>query len=204
MFDVIAIGASAGGIQTCRILLAQLPEQFSWPILLVQHIGASQDAFSISRILARETNIPVVAAKEGDNISPHRIYIAPSGYHMLVTKKKTLHLSNAEKVMFSRPSIDVLFKSIAEVFQNRAIGIILTGASPDGAEGLATIKSHGGFTIVQNPATAVMRCMPDSALAQVDSDTILPPIEIGQFLKEMWLLAHPLDGRKREKNIVTE
>ncbi len=203
MFDVITIGASAGGIKACRQLFSMLPTQFSWPILLVQHIMPSQGASGISSTLEYVTEIPAIVAKEGEIIRPRHIYIAPSDRHMMVTKKRTLQLSKGKKVMYSRPSIDVLFKSAAEVFHNRVIGIILTGANKDGAEGLAAIKDHGGFTIVQDPGTAFMRCMPDSAIAQTDSDTVLSPVEIGGFLKAMWLIAHPPYSVERKKHDVT-
>ena len=140
MFDIVTIGASAGGIQTCCEIFNRLPMQFSWPILLVQHLMPSQDSSLIANIIGSKTGIPVTMAKEGEFIQPGRIYIAPSGTHMLVTRKKTLHLSKSKKIMHSRPSIDVLFKSVAHVFCERTIGIILTGANKDGAEGLAAIK----------------------------------------------------------------
>ncbi len=190
MFEIIAIGASSGGIHTCCEILGLLPMQFSWPILLVQHILPSQDAAVIAQILNSKSNINVIKAQEGQIIKPKHVYISPANTHMVVTSKKTIHLLQSEKVMYSRPSIDVLFESVANVFRKKAIGIILTGANTDGSEGLATIKKCGGYTIVQNPDTAIMSSMPNSAIEKSKVDTVLSPTEIGNFLKEMWFLTN--------------
>lgn len=112
------------------------------------------------------------------------IYLAPSDYHTIV-EGKSLALSTEELVQFARPSIDVLFESAANSYGSALIAVILTGANEDGAEGLARVKELGGYTIVQDPATAVRREMPDAALAKVRPNRVLPIDEIGPALIEL-------------------
>ena len=186
MFDAVVIGSSAGGIEACIRLLSMLPAGFSWPILLVQHLSPTQKASEVAKIIGAKTKLRMKEAKHGERILAGHIYIAPSDCHMVVTKKGILQLTKDQKVNYSRPSIDVLFKSVVPVFHDRVVGIILTGANEDGAQGLAAIRENGGYAIVQDPKTAVVDCMPRSALAKTYVDTVLSPEEIGIFLGEMW------------------
>lgn len=197
MFDIVTIGASSGGIKTCCKILSLLPQQFSWPIVLVQHLQPSQDAKAVAKILDLKSKIKVVVAEDGLPIQAKHVYISPANTHMLINLKKKIDLMQSEKIMYCRPSIDVLFNSVAHVFRHRAIGIILTGANEDGTAGLAAIKKNGGYTIVQNPDTAVMKWMPRSVLDRFEVDTVLSPIEIGNFLKDMWFLTN--QGRNYDK-----
>jgi two-component system chemotaxis response regulator CheB len=109
------------------------------------------------------------------------VYVAPPDYHLLVDEGR-FALSVDARVQFSRPSIDVLFESVAETYRDRAIGIVLTGANDDGAAGLAAIKRNGGVALVQDPLTAARRAMPEAALAAAQADAVLPLEEIGPFL----------------------
>jgi two-component system chemotaxis response regulator CheB len=107
--------------------------------------------------------------------------VAPADYHLLVEDDR-FALSVDARVQFARPSIDVLFESVAEGYRDRAIGIVLTGANADGAEGLAAIKRNGGVVIVQDPETATRKAMPEAALAAAVADAVLPLEAIGPFL----------------------
>lgn len=199
MFDVVVIGASAGGINACSHVLKMLPKGFAWPILIVQHIHQTQKASVIADILKTKTKLPVKEATQKEIVQDGYVYIAPADYHMTVTKRKTLLLTQGEKVKSCRPAIDVLFKSAASLCQERVIGIVLTGANDDGSEGLAAIKNNGGYTIVQDPKTAMVDCMPKSAIARTYIDTILSPEEIGIFLGDMWqvFISSPITKKRR-------
>ena len=114
-------------------------------------------------------------------LEPGKAYLAPPGYHLLV-ERGSLSLSTDEEVRYSRPSIDVLFESVADAYREDAVGVILTGASDDGAAGLARIRRRGGVTVVQEPATAERRTMPDAALARGRAHRVLALDEIAAFL----------------------
>ena len=119
--------------------------------------------------------------EDKEPLLPGRAYLAARDYHLLIANRH-FALSTDHPIGFARPSIDVLFESAADEFQERAIGVILTGANRDGAHGLATLKSRGGLAIVEDPATAISREMPQAAIAQVKADWILPLDEIAPRL----------------------
>ena len=116
-----------------------------------------------------------------ETIEPQRVYVAPADYHLLVEQGR-FALSTDARVQFARPSIDVLFQSVADAYRECAIGVVLTGANEDGAAGLAAVKDAGGVAIVQEPGTAERRAMPDAAIAATSADAILPLEEIPPFL----------------------
>lgn len=174
--DIIVIGASAGGLESLSILLSHLPPDLPAYIFVVQHISPSRKS-EIPSILARHCQLPVRAARGG--IKPQRavVYVAPSNQHLLV-KKSIISLGNGPKENRVRPSVDVLFRSAAHSFGERVIGIILSGNLNDGTAGLHSIKTHGGVALVQDPAEASFRGMPESAINFVPVDNVLPLAEI--------------------------
>ncbi|HIJ77904.1 MAG: chemotaxis protein CheB [Desulfobulbaceae bacterium] len=180
-YQAIAIGASAGGLAALAEIFAALPENFPLPILVAQHLHFNQDDGYL-KYFANRTLLPVKDADDKERIKRGHIYFAPPNYHLLVEKDQTLSLSVDPRVKYSRPSIDVLFESAADIFSSLLIGIVLTGANDDGAMGLKAIKERGGLAIVQAPATAEVDCMPRSAIATGAVDHILPLTEIGPFL----------------------
>lgn len=180
-FGMVAIGASWGGMHAIGVVLEALPETFAPPVVVVQHRGASQDDELLERVLARHSKLEVAPVTDKEPIRPGCVYVAPPGYHMLV-EPGYLALDSEDVVQFARPSIDVLFESVAEVYGDRALGIILTGRNEDGAEGLARIAAAGGFTVVQDPETAEQGEMPAAAIARGGAHRILPLEEIGPFL----------------------
>lgn len=180
MSSIIAIGASWGGVHAVGVLLRGLPAELSAPIVIAQH-RRDDGPSRLADTLGRRSAIQVVEAADKDPLKPGRAYLAPPGYHLLV-ERGSLSLSTDDYVRFSRPSIDVLFESVAGAYGEDAAGVILTGASDDGAEGLARIHQAGGVTIVQEPTTAERRTMPDAALATGKAHRVLQLDEIAPFL----------------------
>lgn len=180
-FEIVAIGASWGGMRAIGTVLQALPESFEPPVVVVQHRGASHDDDLLEQVLGRNSKVDVVPVTDKEPLLPGRVYVAPADYHLIV-EHDHLALSTEEFVQFARPSIDVLFESVAQVYGDRAIGVVLTGRNEDGAEGLAQIAAAGGFTVVQDPDTAEQAEMPAAAIARGAARRILPLDEIGPFL----------------------
>jgi two-component system, chemotaxis family, protein-glutamate methylesterase/glutaminase len=177
---IIAIGASWGGVRAIGVVLRGLPPELPVPIVIAQHRGEESTA-GLAEALSRDSAIGVVEATDKDLPQPGHAYLAPPGYHLLV-ERGSLALSTDDHVRFSRPSIDVLFESVADAYGEDAVGVILTGASDDGAAGLSRIRRRGGVTVVQEPATAARRTMPDAALALGQPHRVLALEEIAPFL----------------------
>jgi two-component system chemotaxis response regulator CheB len=134
--------------------------------------------------LARQSKLPVVDVDDKLRIRPGQVYLAPADYHLLVEKGE-FSLSVDAAVSYSRPSIDVLFESAAEAYEDRLVGIVLTGNNNDGARGARRIKQQGGFVIVQDPKSAEAPAMPQATIDAVRVDRILPVDRIGPFLIEL-------------------
>ena len=183
-FEIVAIGASWGGMRAIGIVLEALPERFEPAVVVVQHRGASHDDELLERVLARHSKLEVIPVTDKEPIRPGCAYVAPPGYHMIV-EPGYLALDSEDVVQFARPSIDVLFESVAEVYGDRAIGVVLTGRNEDGAEGLERIMAAGGFTVVQDPDTAEQAEMPAAAIARGAAQRVLPLEEIGPFLASL-------------------
>ena len=177
---IVAIGASWGGVHAVSAVLGGLPGHLPVPIVIAQHRG-EEGPTGLAATLGRRTAIPVVEAIDKDVLEPARAYLAPPGYHLLV-ERGGVSLSTDEPERYSRPSIDVLFDSVADAYGDEAVGVILTGASDDGAAGLERIRRYGGITVVQEPATAERRTMPDAALRLSGAHRILTLDEIAPFL----------------------
>ncbi len=180
-FSAVVIGASAGGINALSRILSVLDADFPAPVIVAQHMGPRSGDY-IALHLDNLCRVKVKEADEKEPLVPGTVYIAPADYHLLVEADETLALTVDRRVNFSRPSIDVLFETAAEVFFERLIGVILTGASCDGAAGLCRVKELGGRAVVQSPGTAKVDIMPKSAIAAARVDHILPLDGIGEFL----------------------
>jgi two-component system chemotaxis response regulator CheB len=177
---IVAIGASWGGVRAVGAVLRGLPADVPVPIVIAQHRGG-EGSVGLAETLGRKASIVVSEATDKAVLQPGHAYVAPAGYHLLV-ERGSLSLSTDGEVRFSRPSIDVLFESVADAYADEAVGVILTGASDDGAAGLARIRARGGLTIVQEPATAERRTMPEAALAAAEPSRVLALDEIVPFL----------------------
>lgn len=180
-YQAVVIGASTGGMNALCVIFSSIETPFPIPIIIAQHLHPNQgeDTFSY---LNNRCSLIVKSADDKEVIKPGYVYFAPPNYHLLIEKDQSLSLSIDRKVRYSRPSIDVLFESAADVFSSHLIGIILSGANDDGTNGLQAIRKNHGLTIIQDPSTAEADYMPRSALAAVNDSNILPLDEIGPFL----------------------
>lgn len=185
-FEIVVIGASYGGLAALQMLLPELSPEFPLPVVVVQHRKKDGDD-GLCEYLKKRSRLPLIEPDDKERVEPGQVYLAPRDYHLLV-EKSIFALSTESPVAFARPSIDVLFESAADVYRDRCIGVILTGANRDGASGLAKIKSFGGLTVVQDPRSAESRVMPEAAIAAAPVDRILPLAEIAHFLNK---LCHP-------------
>jgi two-component system chemotaxis response regulator CheB len=178
--SVVAIGASTGGPGALVEVLREIPPAFEVPILLVQHIG---EAFAqgMADWLDGQTSHRVAWARDGQplaSIRPGEVVIAPAGKHLLL-QAGTLRLSSAAERNYCRPSVDVLFESLARELGSASAGCVLTGMGRDGAAGLLEIRRAGGFTLAQDEATSVVFGMPREAVALGAPERVLPLNEIG-------------------------
>src|SRR5262249_44730561 len=148
-FHVVAIAASAGGLNALTHVLAPLPAAFPAAVVIVQHLDPNHRSL-MSAILGRRSSILVSEAKQGEKLRPGEALVAPPNKHLLVEPAGTVTLSNAALVHFVRPSADLLFESVAASFREKAIAVVLTGTGSDGANGLAAIKEMGGTVIAQD------------------------------------------------------
>jgi two-component system chemotaxis response regulator CheB len=181
VYELIVIGTSWGGIAAVGRLLDGLHDDVHQPIVIAQHRSADFSDGGLAELLSHRTRRIVSDPDDKTPLEPDHVYLAPADYHALVDHGR-LTLSTEGPVQYARPSIDVLFESVADAYAERAVGIVLTGANADGARGLALIKSRGGVAVVQDPATSEKRAMPDAALAATDADAVLPLDEIPAFL----------------------
>ncbi|MFT0869711.1 chemotaxis protein CheB [Pseudomonas sp. CAM1A] len=177
----IVIGASAGGVSALFSVLGALPSDFAIPVLCVLHLPDDRHS-QLAEVLQRRLRRPVREALDKARIEPGLIYVAGPGYHLSVEGDFTLSLSQEEPVHFSRPAIDFLFESAADAYGPELLGVLLTGANEDGAQGLLRIRQSGGRTVVQDPREAQVALMPEAALALHDPDHILSLSGIGQLL----------------------
>jgi len=181
VYELIAIGTSWGGLDALSRLLDGLHEAVHQPIVVAQHRSPESEDAMLQNLLQHHTRRLVSDPDDKTPVEPDHVYLGPPGYHLLV-EDGHLALSTEAPVQFARPSIDVLFESVAEEYGRSAVGIVLTGANADGAAGLAAIKRHGGVAVVQDPTTAERRAMPDAAIAATQADAVLSLDDIPAFL----------------------
>jgi two-component system chemotaxis response regulator CheB len=185
-YELVVIGASWGGLHAVGTVLDGLGEASRAAIVVGQHRGVAGGE-RLAPLLQRRTQLPVREAEDKEPLRPGSVYLAPPDYHTLIETDGTIALSTEAAVRHARPSIDVLFQSAAEAYRERCVGVVLTGANEDGAEGLALIKKLGGVAVVQDPRTAERREMPSAALDATGVDVVLPLEEIGLFLRGLLL-----------------
>lgn len=189
-YQLVVVGGSTGSISVTSDILAALSVDFPIPIIVVLHRQPVADTY-LTQLLQRNSNLTVKEADEKEYVGHGIVYIAPANYHLLVERDLTLSLTVGPKVMFSRPSIDLLFETAAWATNGRLIGILLSGANRDGVAGLQRIQQMGGITIVQTPATAKAREMPQAAIDQQCATFILDPHEIVTTLEQQRLIQQP-------------
>jgi len=182
-YDVIAMGSSAGGLNALTQVLRSLPVTFPSSIVVVQHLSPDHKSW-IANLLGHACRIKVKQAEHGEIMLPGLVYTAPPDEHLLVGPGK-IQLAHSQLVHFSRPSIDLLFESVAGTYGSRAIGVVLSGSGRDGATGIRAIKEAGGITMAQTPDSAEFRPMPQAAVETGCIDFILPLEKIGSTLIEL-------------------
>ena len=170
-YSIVAMGTSWGGLSALSKLLGSLPEEFSIPIVVVQHRSRDSDRLLV-QLLQDATGLKVCEIEDKDVLCAGTVHVAPADYHVLV-ESGYLSLTLEEPVRFSRPSIDVMFASAADAYGPATIGVILTGANEDGARGLADIVKRGGCALIQDPKTAEIRIMPEAALEATPTAEVL-------------------------------
>lgn len=182
-YDVVALGASAGGLNALTKVLQSLPRNFPSSIVVVQHISPGHKSW-IASLLARTTPLVVKQAEHGEIMLPGTVYVAPPDEHLLVGPGK-VQLAHSQLVHFSRPSIDLLFESVAGTYGSRSIGVVLSGSGKDGASGIRAIKEAGGITLAQSPDTAEFRHLPEAVIETGCVDFVLPLEKMGATLAEL-------------------
>ena len=180
----VVIGASAGAVQALLTILPVLPASYALPVLVVVHVPADRDN-ALVPLLQSKCQLPVKEAEDKEALTGGVVYFAPSDYHLLVETEGALALSMDEPVNYSRPSIDVLFESAADVFETDLVGIILTGANHDGAAGLKAVLAAGGAVIVEDPAQAYAEAMPQAALQACPAAKVMSLAAIGSYLSTL-------------------
>ena len=181
---LIIIGGSSGGIEAMFLILEKLKSTFSIPIVLVLHRSQNIDN-SLTEIFNYKTNLVVKEADEKDELKVRHLYIAPPNYHLLIESDGSLSLDVSEKVLFSRPSIDVSFESAARAYGPNLTAVLLSGANMDGSKGLQKVKLLGGEIFIQDPKEAAVNFMPQKAIDITQTKNIFTCEEIAKKLNEL-------------------
>ncbi len=182
--EAVVIGASAGALEALSAFLPTLPKDYALPVMIVVHLPPDKNSV-MADLLKSKCKIDVREAEDKEPIRAATVYLAPPDYHLLVEPDKRLSLSSDDPVHFSRPSIDVLFESAADAYGPGLVGLVLTGGSSDGANGLRAVHQAGGQALVQDPATANVPLMPQSALEACPSARVMSLPEITTFLNHL-------------------
>ncbi|PWJ58850.1 two-component system chemotaxis response regulator CheB [Dyadobacter jejuensis] len=180
---LVVIGGSAGSLPFLFEVLPRIYSPIQFSILIVLHRMAGTDS-NLEALLRSKCSIPIIEVEDKLPLQDGYIYLAPADYHLLIEEGRSFALDDDEKIHFSRPCIDVTFQSVAQAYGSRATGILLSGANEDGTLGMASIRKYGGLAIVQNPASAQMPVMPQSAIDLGHYDRILGIEQIVSFLNE--------------------
>jgi two-component system, chemotaxis family, protein-glutamate methylesterase/glutaminase len=171
-YELAVVGTSWGGVEALSVILKRLREDLALAIAIVQHRSRDAPEAALMSYLQARCPLPVVEVEDKVPIQKGHVHVAPADYHLLVDRDG-FALSVDDLVHYSRPSIDVLFESAADVYAERLIGVVLTGANADGAAGVTRIKKLGGYVIVQEPDTADRPEMPAAAVATGMVDEVL-------------------------------
>lgn len=180
----IVIGASAGALEALSVVLPALPAGFACPVFVVVHVPPDRESL-LANLLQSKCGVPVKEAEDKEPIVAGTVYLAPPGYHLLVETVTSLALSSDEAVMFSRPSIDVLFETAADAYGPDLTAVVLTGANEDGSAGALAVENAGGTVLIQDPAAAVAAAMPLSAIRKCAAGRVMSLNSIAAFLKDM-------------------
>jgi two-component system chemotaxis response regulator CheB len=188
-YRIVAMAASAGGLNALSHVLGALASDFPVAIVVVQHLDRRHRSLMAS-ILARRTPLTVTQAAHGQRTAPGAVYLAPPDHHLLVDASGVLTLTHTELVHFVRPSADLLFESTAASFRSGAIAVVLSGSGSDGSMGVKAIKEMGGTVIAQDERSSQYFGMPGAAIHTGAVDFILPLEEIAPALQTL-VSGHP-------------
>lgn len=183
-FEAVVIGASAGGVEALSVLLSALPAGFPAAVLVVIHLPPGRPSLLVE-IFGRKCALPVREAEDKEPVTPGGVWFAPPDYHLLVDDGPQFALSVDPLVNYSRPAIDPLFESAADCWRERLLGIVLTGASQDGAGGLQTVLARGGAGLVQDPAEAQVAVMPQAAADRSPEAARMTLAQIAETLRQL-------------------
>jgi two-component system chemotaxis response regulator CheB len=182
--ELVVIGASAGAVEALSAVLPALSSSYPLPLVIVVHLPANAPSL-LPTLFSEKCALGATEAQDKQPLIPGLAYFAPPDYHVLVEPSRVLSLNADDPVNFSRPSIDVLFESAAASLGPGVLGILLTGANSDGADGLRAIQRAGGYTVVQDPATAQFSAMPEAALRLFRPDRVLTLPQIAALLAQL-------------------
>ncbi len=182
--EAVVIGASAGALDALSAILPALPKAFRLPVMVVVHVPAGKRSV-LAELFQAKCRVQVKEADDKEPIIGGTVYFAPSDYHLLIESDKSLSLSSDEPVLFSRPSIDVLFESAADAYGAALVAVILTGANHDGAKGMMAVLDAGGRAIVQDPESAFASAMPQAAIEMCPAARIMSLGAIAAYLQEV-------------------
>jgi two-component system chemotaxis response regulator CheB len=177
-----------GGIHALRQILAGLPADLPFAIVVVQHLEPGRRS-RLAEVLSPVTALPVCEARGGERLERGHVFVAPPDRHLVIGPDGRLALSDAPPVRFSRPSADPLFVSAAEHFGASVVAVVLTGCDSDGSAGVRAIKARGGTVLVQDPATATKESMPRNAIDTGTADEVVPLDLIAERIVRAVLLA---------------
>lgn len=201
VLTVVGIGASAGGLEALQAMVSNLPSDTNISFIVAQHLSPSYKSMMVD-LLEKDSTIPIFAAEDGTVLQPNTIYICPPNYNIELSPGDVIRLTSYPEIRHTpRPSVDMLFESIATVKGEHSIGVILSGTGSDGARGIRAIKGENGLGIVQDPNTAKYNGMPNAAINSGNVDLILPASEIGEELKNV--LMFPIARSREDESTVS-
>lgn len=184
MASAVVIGASAGAVEALSTILPALSEDYRLPIMVVVHVPPDRRN-RLAELFAAKCRVKVCEAADKEPVCAGTVYFAPPDYHLLVERNGTLSLSCDDPVLYSRPSIDVLFESAADAYGASLVAVVLTGANHDGAAGAKAVIEAGGRVVVQQPRDAHAQAMPAAAIAKCPGAEVLSLGQIAAYLQEL-------------------
>lgn len=182
--SALVMGASAGGVEALLELLPSLPRSYGPPVIVVLHMSDERSSL-LTEVFGYRLALPVCDVADKMPVEPGTVYFAPAGYHLLIEADATFSLSCDAREHYSRPSINVLMESAADVWGKGLAAVLLTGANQDGAAGLARVGQAGGLTVVQDPSDAQSAVMPQAAIDLQAPDYVLPLQQIKHLIAQL-------------------
>lgn len=182
--EILVMGCSAGGFSIIYDLVLNFPENFPLPVLIVIHRSSKYKSL-IEEQLNLNGKLKVKMAEDKEQMKRGVVYFAPPDYHLLVEEDGSLSLDYSEPIHFCRPSIDATFQSAADVYEEKVIAVLLSGANEDGADGIAYVSELNGLTVVQDPDIAEVRTMPQAAIEKTSVDLILNNVQISELMNNI-------------------